>query len=172
MGKIKINFKGRFWNSSGETLALLAFIFLPLALNLLVALIPALDKSSAIESKIVPGEILAYCLSLIAPLFLFLLKTHGKSFGVPALKPMFFAAFIIYLLAIILTLIAKNGLIPGIDFKAGHRDSYFWISLIALLIAILLRLYTEYQNSRYSDYRITLDRQQQDLNNAFRNSIN
>jgi hypothetical protein len=172
MGKFKFNFKGRFWSSGGETLALLGFTFLPLGLNLIVALIPAIDKSSAIESKIVPGEVLAYCLSLIAPLFLFLLKTHGKSFGVPALKPMFFIAFAIYLLAIILTLIAKNGLIQGIDFKSGHRDSYFWISVIALLIAILLRFYTEFQNSRFSDYRTNLERQQEELNKSFRNSIN
>lgn len=171
MAKIKFNFKSRFWNSGGEILALLAFTFLPLGLNLIIALIPAIDKSSAIESKIVPGEMLAYCLSLIAPLFLFLLKTHGKSFGAPALRPMFFVAFAVYLLAIILTLIAKNGLIQGIDFKSGHRDSYFWISIIALFVAILLRFYTEFQNSRFSDYRTTLERQQQQLNNSFRNSI-
>jgi hypothetical protein len=171
MKKNRINFNGRFWISGGEILALLTFTFLPLILNLIVALIPAIDKSSAIESKIVPGEILAYCLSLIAPLFLFLLKTHGKSFGVPALKPMFIIAFAIYLLAIILSLIAKNGLIQGIDFKSGHRDSYFWISITALAIAILLRFYTEYQSSRYSDYKTNLDRQQQDFNNSFSNSI-
>ena len=171
MKKIKINFKGRFWISSGEILALLAFTFLPLLLNLIIAVIPAIDKSSAIESKMVPGEMLAYCFSLIAPLFLFLLKTHGKSFGVPALKPMFIIAFCIYLLAIILTLIAKNGLIQGIDFKSGHHDSYLWISLTALTIAILLRFYTEYQNSRYSDYKSNIDKDQQKFNNSFRNSI-
>ena len=171
MAKFKFNFKGRFWSSIGEILALLAFTFLPLILNILIALIPAIDKSSAIESKIVPGEMLAYCLSLIAPLFLFLLKSHGKSFSVPALKPMFFAAFAIYLLAIILTLIAKNGLVQGIDFKGGHHDSYLWISVVALGIAIMLRFYTEFQNSRFSDYRTNLDRQQQELNNSFRNSL-
>jgi hypothetical protein len=167
----KINFKSRFWTSIGEIFALLAFTFLPLGINFIIALIPAIDKSSAIESKLVPGELLAYCLSLIAPLFLFLLKSHGKSFRVPALKPMFIVAFGIYLLALILTLIAKNGLIQGIDFKSGHQDSYLWISLTALLIAILLRFYTEFQNSRFAEYRTTLERQQQNLDNSFRNSI-
>ncbi len=114
---------------------------------------------------------LAYCLSFIAPLFLFLLKTHGKSFGVPALKPMFLIAFGVYLLALILTLIAKNGLIKGIDLESGHSDSYLWISVTCLLIAVLLRFYTEFQNSRYSDYKSNLERQQQDLNNSLRNSI-
>ena len=171
MRRIRINFKSRFWTSGGDILALLVFIFLPLILNLIVAIIPAIDKTSAIESKIVPGEMLAYCLGLIAPLFLFLLKTHGKSFGVPALKPMFIIAFAIYLLAIILTLIAKNGLIQGIDLDSGHKDSYLWISVIALSIAILLRFYTEYQNSRYSDYKSNLDRQQREFNNSFSNSI-
>ncbi len=171
MRKIRVNFKNRFWVSGGELLILLAFTFLPLVLNIIVASIPAIDKSSAIESRIVPGEMLAYCLSLIAPLFLFLLKTHGKRFGTPALKPMFIIAFGIYLLAIILTLIAKNGLMQGIDLKSGHRDNYLWISVIALLIAILLRFYTEYQNSRYSDFKSNLDRQQENFNESFSNSI-
>jgi hypothetical protein len=171
MRKIRINFNGRFWSSGSDIVALLVFIFLPLGLNLFVAMIPAIDKSSAVESRIVPGEMLAYCISLIAPLFLFLLKTHGKSFGVPALKPMFIVAFGIYLLAIVLTLIAKNGLVQGIDFESGHRDSYLWISVIALFIAILLRFYTEYQYSRYSDYKTNLDHQQQEFNNAFTKSI-
>ena len=171
MGKLKTSFKGRFWISGGEILALLAFTFLPLILNLIVAVIPAINKSSAVESKIVPGEMLAYCLSLIAPLFLFLLKTHGKSFGAPALKPMFIIAFGVYLLAIVLTLIAKNGLVQGIDFESGHKDSYLWISVIALSIAILLRFYTEYQNSRYSDYKSNLERDQQKFNSIFRQSI-
>lgn len=171
MLKFNFNFKGRFWTSGGEILLLLVFMFLPLGLNMVIALIPALDITAAIESKIVPGELLAYCLSLIAPLFLFLLKTHGKSFGVPALKPMFIIAFAVYLLAIILTLIAKNGLISGIDFKDGHHDIYFWISIFALLIAMMLRFYTEFQNSRFSDYRKTLEDQQNDLNSSFRKSI-
>lgn len=171
MLKLKFNFKGRFWSSGGKILALLVFTFLPLGLNMLIALIPAIDKSSAIESKIVPGEILAYCLSFIAPLFLLLLETHGKSFALPALKPMFLAAFAIYLLAIILTLIAKNGLVQGIDFEGGHHDAYLWISVVALCIAILLRFYTEFQNSRYSDYRSNLDHQQKQLDNLFRKSI-
>lgn len=171
MGKFKLNFKSRFWVSTGDILAILIFTFLPLGLNLIVALIPAINKVAAAESKIVPGEMLAYCLSLIAPLFLFLLKTHGKSFGVPAFKPMFIIAFAIYLLAIILILIAKNGLIEGIDLNSGHRDSYLRISITALGLAILLRFYTEYQSSRYSDYKTTLDKQQSDFNDSFRNSL-
>lgn len=171
MVKFNINFNGRLWTSGGEILTLLAFTFLPLGLNLLIALIPAIDKSAAIESKIVPGELLAYCLSLIAPLFLFLLKTHGKSFKVSALKPMFLTAFAIYLLAIILTLIAKNGLIPGIDFKSGHKDSYLWISVFALFISIFLRFYTEFQSSLFSDFRTTLEQQQKESDDAFRKSL-
>lgn len=84
---------------------------------------------------------------------------------------MFLIAFGVYLLALILTLIAKNGLIKGIDLESGHSDSYLWISVTCLLIAVLLRFYTEFQNSRYSDYKSNLERQQQDLNNSLRNSI-
>lgn len=168
---IKINFKNRFWTSCGNISALLIFTFLPLIINLIIAFIPDGNKAAAIESKIVPGEMLAYCLSLIAPLFLLLLKTHGKSFGIPALKPMFIISFALYLLALILTLIAKNGLISGIDLKSGHRDSYFWLSIISLLVAIMLRLYTDFQDGRYADYKRTIDTQQQNFNNSFRNSL-
>lgn len=171
MKRLKNIFNDRFWNSIVELLILLGFTFLPLLLNLVIALIPAIDKSAAIESKVVPGEMLAYCLSLIAPLFLFLLQTHGKSFKAPGLKMMFLTAFFVYLLAFVLTLIAKNGLMKGIDLKSGHSDFYFWISIISLLVAVILRFYTEYQKSRYSDYKTTLDRQQQDLNASLRNII-
>lgn len=169
--EIKLNFKSRFWESCNKVSLLLAFTFIPLIFNIVIAAIPAENKMAAMAEKIIPGEMLAYCLSLIAPLFLLLLKTHGNSFKIPALKPMFIVSFILYFLALVLTLIAKNELINGIDFKSGHKDLYFWLSISFLLSAILLRLYTDYQDSRFSDYKQEIDRQQQDFNNTFRNSL-
>ncbi|HEV8285201.1 MAG TPA: hypothetical protein VGQ09_12880 [Chitinophagaceae bacterium] len=171
MNFFKINFKSRFWKSSGNIALLLVFTFLPLIVNIIIAAIPSGDRKAAMAEKIVPGEVLAYCLSLIAPLFIFLLKTHGNSFKIPALKPMFIISFIVYFLSLILTLIAKNGLIAGIDLKSGHKDLYFWLSISFLLCAILLRLYTDYQDGRFSDYKQQIDKQQQNFNDLFRNSI-
>lgn len=167
-----MNFKNRFWESCVKILFLLVFTFLPLAVNIVIAIIPAENKIFALTDKIVPGEMLAYCLSLIAPLFLFLLDTHGNGFKIPALKPMFIISFIVYFFSLILALIAKNDLIAGIDLKSGHQDLYLWLSVSFLLCAIFLRLYTDFQNSRYSDYKQTRDQQQQDFNTSFRNSIN
>lgn len=172
MCKEIFNFKNHFWTSWGEILVLLFFIFLPLLINLIIVLVTATYIQPAIESKIVPGEIVAYCLSLISPLFVFLLKSHGYSYKLFALKPVFIIAMLIYILAMTLTIIAKNELIQGIDLKSGHRDTYMWISLAALLVAIILRFYTEFHNSRFSDYKSNIDSQQEEFNNSFINSIN
>jgi len=171
MGVLKINFKSRFWVSLGNISGLLVFMFIPLILNIVIAVIPAGDKIKAIESKIIPGEMLAFCLSLIAPLFLLLLKTHGKSFGIPALRPVFIIAFVLYLSALALTLFAKNEVVDGIDFKSGHRDTFFWLSIVSLSVAVILRFYTDFQEGRYTDYKREIDRQQNDFNQTFRNRI-
>jgi len=169
--KFTINFKIKFWESLGKVLLLLTFTFLPLVLNIIIAIIPAENKITALTEKIIPGEMLAYCLSFIAPLFIFFLTTHGTSFKLPALKFVFIASFIIYLLALILTLIAKNSLISGIDFKPGHRDLYFWLALCSLICALLLRLYAAYQDSRFSDYKSESDKQQEKFNKDFKSSL-
>lgn len=169
--KLKINFKNRFWGSCGKVGLLLIFIFLPLLFNIVLAVIPAEDKMVALTEKIIPGEMIAYCIGLIAPLFVLLLKTHGNSFKIPALKPMFIIAFSIYFLTIIISLIAKNKLINGIDLKPGHTDLYFWVSILFVVCAIFLRIYTDFQDSRYSDFKKTLDKQQQEFTNTFRNSL-
>lgn len=157
---------------STRKIALLTFFtFLPLIINIIIVIIPAENIVDAISTRIVPGEMLAYCLSFIAPLFLFFLETHGKSFRIPVLKSAFIISFIIYLLALILTLIAKNDFINGIDFKPDHNGLYFWMSIIFVVFALLLRLYTYFHDSRYSDYKQTLDKQQQDFNNKFSKSI-
>lgn len=171
MEKVKLFFKHRFWNSFKKVLLLLAFTFIPLILNIVISAIAVNDFSSTIAEKILPGEMLAYCLGLIAPLFLFLLKTHGDGFKIPALTPIFVVSLIIYITALILTFIAKNKLIAGIDSKAGHKDLYFWLSVFSLVMAILLRIYTDYQDSRYVDYKKLIDNQQQSFNNTFRNSL-
>ena len=165
---IKHYFKNRFWDSFFKVSQLLFFVFLPLGANILIA---AIDPNQTIFSKIIPGEILAYCLGLIAPLFLFLIKTHGENFKVPALKTIFIISFLLYLLAFLLMIIAKNELINGIDYKSGHYDLYFWFSFSFLIVAILLRLFTDYQESRFIDYKQALDKQQQDFNNNFRKSL-
>ncbi len=167
----KINFKTRFWKSCGEVLLLLAFTFIPLALNIALATIPATNKIDAITSKVVPGEMLAYCLSFIAPLFILLIKTNGHNYRLPFLSVIMVVSISLYCFTLCLTLIAKNQLVEGIDFKPGHRDLYFWLSIIFLFSTILLRIYTAYHNAGYSDFQQTRNKQQTDFNKVFRKSI-
>lgn len=172
LSTIKEFFKTRFWKSCGEVTLLSAFTFLPLILNIAIATIPAENKAEAFASKIIPGEILAYCLSFIAPLFILLLKTHGNNYKLPFINIIFFFSIGIYALTLVLTLIAKNHLISGIDLKSDHRDLYFWLAIIFLISTIILRIYTAYHNSGYSDYQKVREKDQNNFNNTFRNSIN
>jgi len=170
MEKVKAFFKNRFWSSCSKLLLLLLFMFLPLIINMVVAIIPT-GNITLISGKIIPGEMLAYCLSLIAPLFLLFLKTHGEGFKIPGLRPIFIIAIVLYFLSLLLTIIAKNGLIEGIDLKPNHKDLYFWLSVSFLLIAILLRLYTDFHESRFVDYKKEIDSQQQNFDDRFRQSL-
>lgn len=167
----EINVKNRFFDSCGKLLLLLIFTFLPLFINIFIAIITADDKGSAFAQKIVPGEMLAYCLSLISPLFLLFLKTHGERFRVPALKFIFMVSFLLYISAFFLTIIAKNNFINGINYKPGTGDFYFWTSIAFLFCAILLRLYTDFQDSRYSDFKGNLDKSQQEFNYSLKERI-
>lgn len=162
----------RFWKSCKKTLMLLFFMFLPLMLNMGIAILSSNDIVKSIMSKIIPGEMLAYCLGLISPLFLLLIKTHGNNFKIPSLQFIFIFGLTTYISALLLTIIAKNRLILGIDNENGHRDIYFITALISLIFAIGLRLFTEYHDSRYSDYKSNLTNQQNDLNQAFQSRLN
>ncbi|HEY0740843.1 MAG TPA: hypothetical protein VGD40_05240 [Chryseosolibacter sp.] len=168
--QVHVFLEGRFWSSTEKMFLILVFMFIPLLLNLLVAYVTP-NETDVISSKIVPGEMLAYCLSLIAPLFFLLLKTHGLAFKIPAIKTVFVTAFLLYFSALTLTLIAKNKLIEGIDLNGGHKDLYLIVSLVALAIAILLRFFTEYHDSRLFDYKASQDRQQRAADDTFRRSI-
>lgn len=169
---LKKIFKTRIWDTWRKVILLLVFTFFPLILNILIAVIPSGDRVTALSSKIIPGEMLAYCLSFIAPLFLFFLKTHGSSFKIPWINVTFIIAFFTYMLAMVLMIIAKNGLIKGIDLKSGHHDVYFWLAIISLIFAILLRLYTAYQDSRFFDFKQNENKQQENFNNDFQKLIN
>lgn len=171
MSKIK-SFGTRLWDSSNKLTILLVFMFLPLLINLAISIIQNQNFNEAILSKIIPGEIYAYSLSLISPLFIMLIKTHGSYFRVPALKPMFIISFIVYCLSLSLIIIAKNGFIKGIDLKAGHRDFYFWSAIIFLSTAIILRLYTDFQESRYVDYKTTIEESQNNLTKNLLKKLN
>jgi len=166
----------RIWHAWGKVNLLLFFTFLPLLVNIVVAILIAFIQSgdwiAALSSKIIPGEMLAYCLSLIAPLFLFFLKTNGSAFRIPWIDGTFVIALFTYLLTMFLMLIAKNGYIKGIDLKSGHRDAYFWLAIVVLVFAITLRIYTTYQESRFVDFKQNENKQQKNFNEDFQKRIN
>lgn len=167
----KIDFKNKFWDSTEKLILLLVFMFLPLAVNIIISVIPADDKLLAVSEKLIPGEMLAYCLSLIAPLFLLFLKTHGEGYKFPWLSIVFILSILVYFLALILTLVAKNSWAPGIDMNSGHRDLYFWLSITSVGIAIFLRFYAVHQDSRFSDYSKTREKDQEDFNNKLKKML-
>lgn len=154
-----------------ELAFLLLLTFFPLVLNGVIAVIPATDKYAAFTSVLVPGELLAFCFGLITPLAFFLHKSHGSNHKVSGLRFVMSVAFVTYVTALVLNIIARQNLIQGIDFKSGHDDLFMWIAVCLLGVAILLRYYTFYQDSRLHQFNVNRDSEQASANSEFVESI-
>ena len=146
-----------------EVLWLTGIAFLPLILNIVIAAASLDDFPQAVKQKIIPGEMLSYCLSFVAPSLYLLIKTHGQNYKLPYLKLFTFITYSIYLCSVFLVLIAKNKWVPGIDLEHHEFDLYFKISVSFLIATIILRVYSTYHGS-YSNWSEDREDEQDDFN--------
>jgi hypothetical protein len=157
--------------SFSEVLWMTFIAFLPLLINILITAIPTQDFLGAFKLKIIPGEILSYCLSFLAPSLYLLTKTHGTNYRLPFIKIFSLLTLLLYVSSIILYLIAKNKWVPSINLEHHDFDLYFKLSFIFLIITILLRVYSIYHGS-FSNWTDIRKQQQDDFNKQFAAGIN
>lgn len=163
----------RFWESGGKVTLISLFMFLPLLINIIYTSITHLeDPFPAIKQILVPGEMFAYSFSLIAPMFIMYMQTHGTKFSLPGGKPIFIIAFIHYVLTLLIVVAVKNNwhVILPCDPKA--LGQYLWISIIFLGIAIAIRLYVDFHEGRFKDLKVTSEKEQMDFNQGLNDRIN
>ncbi len=155
-----------------EVMFLTAVALLPLILNIIIASVPANSFSEALKTKIVPGEILSYCLSFLAPSLYLLTKIHGSGYRLPFVHFFSISTLIIYILCIVLYLIAKNHWVPQINMESHSVDLYFKLALLFFAVSLIYRIFSVYHGKNASNWSDTRNRQQNDFNATFRESIN
>jgi hypothetical protein len=160
------------WRSCLEVFWLTLIALSPLFANILLTAIPAADFFHAAKEKIVPGEILSYCLSFLAPSLYLLIKTQGTSYKLPILHVFSITVLITYLSSFAIYLVAKNSWVKEINFQTHELDIYLGTALIFFIIAIACRIYTTYHQRNMSSWALTRKHQQDEFNETFRQSIN
>lgn len=153
------------WDNISEVAWLTGFAFIPLIINIIISSLSTHCFLESIKQKIIPGEILSYCLSFLAPSLYLLVKTHGKNYKLPFLKLFSLTAFATYFLIGILLLIVKNNWVDGIDSKQHSFDLYFQLSIGYLFLTIFLRIYSSYHGS-FSNWSKDRNDDQKDFNNT------
>lgn len=163
------------WKSCKEVLFLTAIALFPLILNIFIASVQINDFIEPLKPKIIPGEMLSYCLSFLAPSLYLLTKTHGSGYRLPLVHFFSISTLIIYCLCIVLYLIAKNHWVPEINMdnlKTHKIDLYFRFALIFFATSIIYRIYSVYHGKKASTWSDTRNEQQNDFNTKFRERIN
>lgn len=160
-------------DSLKEVFFLTIIAFLPLLMNILITGIDLGNFTKAFRIKILPGEILSYCLSFIAPsLYLILVKSQGTNYRLPFLHIFSLITLTIYVSAFALYIVAKNNYQDSIDLKPHNLDFYFRLTLYYLLTTIVFRIYSVYHGKNMTTYAQDRLRLQQNFNIDFTDAIN
>src|SRR5436309_3136731 len=79
-----------------EVMWLTLIALFPLIINITIAGIVANDFIEPIKSKILPGEMLSYCLSFLAPSLYLLTRTQGSGYKLPLLHGFSIITLLLY----------------------------------------------------------------------------
>jgi hypothetical protein len=157
--------------SLSEVLMLTAIALFPLIINIVIASISSNNIADSLKTKIIPGEILSYCLSFLAPSLYLLIKTNGSGYKLPLINFFSIITLLIYVCSVVLYLIAKNSWVKGINMENHNIDIYFKLTLIFLSISVLFRIYSVYHGKNASNWSETRNRQQEDFNTEFTKNL-
>jgi len=160
------------FKSSKEVLFLTMIALLPLMINIVIAAVKANEIWDPLKSKIIPGEILSYCLSFLAPSLYLLTKIQDSGYRLPLVHFFSITTLLIYVLCIVLYLITKNNWIPEINMNSHKVDLYFKLSLVFFSVSIIYRVYSVYHGKRASNWSVERTRSQNDFNNNFLETLN
>lgn len=156
------------WKSTKEVFWLSIISFLPLLLSISFQWFKIEDINKVLLKVVHPSEILAFCLSFLAPSIFFLKKMIGKDYKLPHKDFFFFSTFIMYIIAIFFVIIIKN----NIDSEViNNLNDYFGCALLFLLVTIVYRIYSTFHQSKSSDYFDNKKSDQDNFNKSFKNII-
>jgi hypothetical protein len=160
-----------FMKSIKEVLTLTAIALFPLFIRFIIETISSNSLILSLKLSLVPGEMLAYCLSFLAPSLYLLLKTHGSGYKLPFIHFFSITTFAVYVLSMVLYLIAKNGWVKAINMESQGTGLYFYFALIFFITSIIYRVYSIYHGINASKWAEMRSKQQQDFNKNFVESL-
>ena len=155
-----------------EVITLTAIALFPLIIRIIIEAISLNDILGSLKLSLVPGEMLSYCLSFLAPSLYLLIKTHGSGYRLPFIHFFSLTTLAVYVLSMVLYLIAKNGWVKAINMENQGTGLYFNLALIFLITSIVYRVYSVYHSINASKWSETRTKQQQDFNQNFVESLN
>jgi hypothetical protein len=144
----------------------------PLLINLTISTLTSGDFIGSLKTKVIPGEILSYSLSFLAPSLYLLTKINNSGYRLPLLHTFSLLTLLLYLLSFVLSMVAKNNWVDGLNMGNHSFDLYFKLTLIFLVVSILLRIYSLYHGRSASKYSEMRSKQQSEFNMDFTESIN
>lgn len=157
------------WNSATDVFWLSVIAFLPIVLSLIYQWFKHDNLNKAVLEIIHPSEILAFCLSFLAPSIFFLKKMIGKEYKLPNKNFFFFSTFIMYVITIFFVIVIKN----KIDLEVINTlNKYIEYALIFLLITIIYRIYSSYHQSKSTNFFEYKKNEESDFNSNFKKMIN
>lgn len=159
------------WSSVKEVFWLTVLAVLPLILNITIGVLESNDFVKPLSEKIIPGEILSYCMSFLAPSLYLLTKAQGTEYKLPLLHGFSLITIIVYGATLVLYLITKNKWLKNINLEPHEFDLYFKLTIIFLSITIIFRIYAVYHGRGLSSWSQRREQQQKSFNEQFANSL-
>ena len=157
--------------SLSEVIWLTIIAFLPLIINIIIKTIEVNSLNDAFKIKVLPIELLTFCMSFLAPSMYLLIKMDGKNYRLPFLHIFSLCTFILYTVCLVLNIITKSNFVLKVNDSLNSESIYLKISVIALLTTIIFRVYAIYHGKKSSDYQAVRFNDQQNFNATFRNAV-
>lgn len=149
-------------------LILSIFIFMPIAIKIIYFKIININDFEILTTP----EIIAYSASLIAPSIVFIIKTHGITYKLPWKDSAIIVIIILYILVFIFHFIIINEIDNNLNEEINKNDSLLIWAYILLVSIIMIRIYSNYHDSKSSDFIKIKENEQDDFNNMFKEEIN
>lgn len=149
-------------------LILSIFIFLPIAFRIIYFKIMKINDFEILTTP----EIIAYSASLIAPSIVFIIKTHGKTYKLPWKDFVIISIIILYILVFIFHFIIIHEIDNNLNEEINKNDNLLIWAYILLVSIILIRIYSNYHDSKSSDFIKKKENDQDNFNNMFKEEIN
>ncbi len=157
------------WKSISEVIGVSLIAFLPLIISIILQWVKFNDLEKVLIDVLPPTEILAYCLSFLAPSILLLKKLIGNDYKVPFKDFFIFSTFTMYLIALIFVVIIKNDL-DALVIK--NLNNSVDIALVFLLITVVYRVYSAFHQTKSSEYFDNKKKDQEKFNEGLKKLIN